>query len=56
MGHGKKVSPSNVVIKNAIDSLEAYRTANSQIKGVIERDNIKVLRWEAPKDDFIKVN
>jgi hypothetical protein len=54
--HGKKVSPSNVVVKNAIDSLEAYRTANSQIKGVIERDNTKVLCWEAPKEDFVKVN
>ncbi|XP_059436480.1 uncharacterized protein LOC132169465 [Corylus avellana] len=54
--HGEKVSPSNVVVKNAIDSLEAYRTANSQIKGVIERDNTKVLHWKAPKDDFVKVN
>jgi hypothetical protein len=54
--HGKNVSPSNVVVKNAIDSLEAYRKANSQIKGVIERDNTKVLCWEAPNDDFVKVN
>ncbi|XP_059446463.1 uncharacterized protein LOC132178010 [Corylus avellana] len=54
--HGKKVSPSNVVVKNAIESFEAYHIANSKIKGVIKRDNTKVFCWEAPKDDFVKVN
>jgi hypothetical protein len=53
---GKNVSPINVVVMNATHSLEAYKIANSQIKGVVVRENTKVLRWEAPKDDFVKVN
>ena len=38
------------------ESLETYRQAYAQKDGMAERVTTKDLRWEAPKEHFVKVN
>jgi hypothetical protein len=54
--YGKKVSPSSSVIGCASESSEAFQLANSQKDRPIERVNTKNVQWEAPKNDFVKIN
>ena len=39
-----------------VDSLEAYQAANSQKDEVVTKVNTIDLKWEAPNNNFVKVN
>jgi hypothetical protein len=43
------------MVGSVAKSLKAYQVANAR-KGVATKINSNDLRWEAPKNDFVKVN
>ncbi|XP_059429095.1 uncharacterized protein LOC132162892 [Corylus avellana] len=54
--HGNKINSTINVVGSAEESLEAYQEVNSRKNEVAKRRNSQDLRWEAPKNDFVKVN
>jgi hypothetical protein len=44
------------MVGSVAKSLKAYQVANARKEGVATKINSNDLRWEAPKNDFVKVN
>lgn len=53
---GRKVSPPNLIISKALESLEAFLNANSRPYIETAVDNTRATRWQAPLEGFVKIN
>ena len=51
-----KISLAIIVVDIVAKSLEAYKVANARKEGATTKTNSNDLKWEAPKNDFVKVN
>ena len=47
---------ATITSKSAMELLEAYHFANSQKEGDVLKGNMNNIIWEAPDNDFVKVN
>ena len=52
---GNKISSAITTVGSLGESLEVYQVANAR-KGAATKTNTNDLRWEAPKNDFVKIN